>query len=95
MMSTQAKQSSRRERKKDDMRRRIVDVAMHLFEKQGYDKTFMEQIGEEADIAKATLYHYFPSKEAIVTAFVQRSILETPVRSNERSANSRIPVPGS
>jgi AcrR family transcriptional regulator len=76
-MSTQAKQSSRRERKKDDMRRRIVDVAMRLFEKQGYDKTFMEQIGEEADIAKATLYHYFPSKEAIVTAFVQRSILES------------------
>lgn len=36
----------------------------------------MEQIAEEADIAKGTLYNYFPVKEAIVGAYIQRSFRE-------------------
>ncbi len=36
----------------------------------------MEQIGEEVDIAKTTLYRYFPSKEAIVAAFFRQSIMD-------------------
>lgn len=74
MITQGNKASGRRERKKADMRRRIVDVAMTLFEKQGYEETLMDQIGDEVDIAKTTIYRYFPSKEAIVAAFVQQSI---------------------
>jgi AcrR family transcriptional regulator len=64
---------SRRERKKDETRTRIVNVAMELFERQGFDGTTMEQIAEEADIAKGTLYNYFPVKEAIISAFMRLS----------------------
>ncbi len=32
----------------------------------------MEQIAETVDIAKGTLYNYFPSKEAIINAFLQQ-----------------------
>ena len=37
-----------------------------------YASTTMEQIAEEVDISKVTLYNYFPSKEAIVSEFFQR-----------------------
>ena len=62
--------SSRRDRKRDALRQRIVDVAMALFEAEGYATTTMEGIAAAADIAKGTLYKYFPVKEAIVAAFM-------------------------
>lgn len=64
---------SRRERKKDETRTRIVTVAMELFERQGFDGTTMEQIADVADVAKGTLYNYFPVKEAIISAFMRLS----------------------
>jgi len=65
--------SNRIERKKEQTRRKIIAVAMDLFKKQGFDATTMEQIAEVADIAKATLYNYFPVKEAILNGFIQGS----------------------
>jgi AcrR family transcriptional regulator len=41
-------------------------TAFGLFESQGYDAVSMEQIAAEADVAKATLYSYFPLKEALI-----------------------------
>jgi len=64
---------SRRERKKDETRTRIVTVAMELFEQQGFNSTTMEQIADVADVAKGTLYNYFPVKEAIISAFMRLS----------------------
>lgn len=64
---------SRRERKKDETRIRIVTIAMGLFERQGFAGTTMEQIAEAADVAKGTLYNYFPVKEAIISAFMRIS----------------------
>ena len=62
---------SRRERKKDEMRQRIVEQAMQLFADRGYEPVTMEQIAEAADVAKGTLYNYFPVKEAIVSAYMR------------------------
>lgn len=62
--------SSRRERKRDALRQRIVDVAMMLFDTEGYDTVTMERIAAAADVAKGTLYKYFPVKEAIVATFM-------------------------
>lgn len=67
---------SRIERKKEETRRMIVATAIKLIEKQGIDATTMEQIALEADIAKGTLYNYFPVKEAIINEYVQRIIKE-------------------
>ena len=68
---------NRTERKKKDSRRKIIGVAMDLFKKQGFDATTMEQIADEADIARATLYSYFPVKEAILHLHVQKSDQES------------------
>ena len=57
--------SSRRERKAQRTRRRILEVARELFESQLYDDVKMDDISEEADLSRATLYNYFGSKEAI------------------------------
>jgi AcrR family transcriptional regulator len=67
---------NRRERRKEETRRKIIEVAMGLFSRQGFDGTSMEQIAEETDIAKATLYSYFPVKEAIISAYMQRRVRE-------------------
>lgn len=68
--------TSRRERKKEKTRLDILAVALELFRKQGVDATTMEQIASEADIAKATLYNYFPVKEAIVSEHWRQKIRE-------------------
>lgn len=61
----------RTERKKRETRQKIIKVALDLIQKQGFDKTTMEQIAEEADVARKTLYNYFPVKEGIVDEYVR------------------------
>jgi AcrR family transcriptional regulator len=65
---------NRRERKKENTKLKIVNVAMKLFQEQGFGATSMEQIAEQVDIAKGTLYNYFPVKEAIICEFIQEFI---------------------
>ncbi len=66
----------RMERKKEKTRQKIVMTAMDLFRQNGIDATTMEQIAESVDIAKGTLYNYFPVKEAIISEFMQLSFEE-------------------
>lgn len=61
----------RMERKKKETRQKIIRVAIDLFGHQGFNNTTMEQIAEEADIARKTLYNHFPVKEAIVDEYVK------------------------
>ena len=61
-----ATQQGRRERKKAETRRKIADTALRLFLERGYDDVGVREIAEEADVATATLFAYFPSKEALV-----------------------------
>ncbi len=67
---------SRLERKKERTRRRIIETGIRLVRHYGFEAATMEQIAEEADIAKGTLYNYFPSKEAIISAYVAQAFSE-------------------
>ncbi|QIK69846.1 TetR/AcrR family transcriptional regulator [Erysipelothrix sp. HDW6C] len=49
----------------------IVDYAMHLFLKQGYEKTSVSQIAKAVDVAKGLVYYYFESKEEILECVVE------------------------
>ena len=60
---------NRRARKKLATEQTIVDTAMTLFAANSFALTTMEQIAEASDIAKATLYRYFPVKEAILVVY--------------------------
>jgi len=67
---------SRTERKKEETRKKIITVTMGLIKSQGFEATSMEQIARETDIAKGTLYNYFPVKEAIIDEYIRRSFHE-------------------
>ncbi|MCB1767528.1 MAG: TetR/AcrR family transcriptional regulator [Candidatus Competibacteraceae bacterium] len=56
----------RRERKRRQTADHLATTAFRLFETQGYEAVTMEQIAVEADVAKGTLYSYFPLKEALL-----------------------------
>ena len=68
---------SRMERKKEETRQKILVAAMQLFREQGFDSVSMETIAETVDIAKGTLYNYFPVKEAILDEYIRRNFKES------------------
>lgn len=79
--------ASRMERKREYTRQNIIMAALGLFRTQGIDATTMEQIAEEVDIAKGTLYHYFPVKEAIISEYIQQVSEENNVERIQRLIN--------
>lgn len=58
---------TRRERKKRELRTRIYNCAAGLFMKQGFEATTVDQIANTADVAQATFFNHFPSKDALLT----------------------------
>jgi len=55
----------------NNARDRIIETALDLFYKQGYLATGINQIIAESQVAKATFYSNFPSKEALCIAYLQ------------------------
>ena len=52
-------------------RERILEAAYWLFSRHGVHAVGIDRVIAEADVAKATLYHHFASKEALVIAFLE------------------------
>jgi AcrR family transcriptional regulator len=57
--------------KQSDPRERILKVADHLFYADGVRATGTEKIMSLAEVAKATFYHHFESKDALVLAYLE------------------------
>jgi AcrR family transcriptional regulator len=55
-------------------RERIVAAALRLFRTQGFDATTTRDIARAAEIAAGTLFNYFPTKDAIVSAMAEESL---------------------
>lgn len=51
-------------------RQRILETALQLFHRQGYNSTGINQIIEESSVAKATLYQHFKSKEELAVEYL-------------------------
>jgi AcrR family transcriptional regulator len=60
--------ASLRERKKARTRRTLIDAAVDLCLRQGYESTTVEQISDAADISPRTFSRYFASKDAVFIA---------------------------
>lgn len=55
--------------KAEQTRAAIVDAAMGLFRRDGYDGTTMRAVAAEAGVSVGNAYYYFSSKEHLVQAF--------------------------
>jgi AcrR family transcriptional regulator len=66
MPSTAGSAGSLRERKRDRTRKALIDAAVDLFERNGYDGTTVADIAEAADIGTRTFFSYFASKEELL-----------------------------
>ena len=53
-------------------RERILSTAYDLFSRRGIRDVGIDEIIDRAGVAKATLYRHFPSKDALVLAFLER-----------------------
>jgi AcrR family transcriptional regulator len=57
--------------KGEQTRTHIFECALELFRENGFDATTMQQVAERAEVAKSAAYYYFPSKEALITAYYE------------------------
>jgi AcrR family transcriptional regulator len=55
-----------RERRKQQTRQAISDVATRMFVDRGFDEVTIAQVAEAAGVAKMTVTNYFPRKEDLV-----------------------------
>ena len=55
-----------RERKKARLRQQIVETALRLFRKKGYENTRIDDIVNILEISQPTFFRYFPSKDAVL-----------------------------
>ena len=54
----------------------ILIAAAAVFARQGMEKASMAQIAIQASVSKALLYHYYPSKDALIFGIVQSHLTD-------------------
>ena len=67
---------SRRERRKLEIRTRIVESAMVLFDRNGIEATTITEIRRAADVAHKTFFNYFPTKQHLLRAIAEEALSE-------------------
>ncbi len=82
---------SRRERRRDEERLRILRAAERVYRERGYAAAGMREIAEEADLSPANLYHYFASKEELLF-FCQDRALDRLLEALEAARTARGPI---
>ncbi len=68
--SIEPESPSRRERNKQRTRARILSAATAMFAERGVAASGVDDLAAAADVARGTLFNYFPSKSAIVAAIL-------------------------
>ena len=53
-------------------RQRLLDTAYELFSTRGIRAVGIDEVIERAGVAKATLYNHFPTKDALILAFLEQ-----------------------
>jgi AcrR family transcriptional regulator len=61
---------------KIDMKDRILQTADRLFYLQGIRAIGVDTIAAEIGISKRTLYNHFPSKDALILAYLERRLVQ-------------------
>jgi AcrR family transcriptional regulator len=75
----------------EQRREQILDAATDLFAREGYEKADLQHAASALGIAKGTIYRYFPSKERLFLAAVDR-VMRRLMEAIERARES-VPDP--
>ena len=71
-MAAPSSGATRRERRKHELRERILEASRELFDAQGVATTTVAEICERADVAQKTFFNHFETKPQLL-----REIAET------------------
>jgi AcrR family transcriptional regulator len=80
------RQQGRKGTKGEATRQHVLDAALDLFRRRGFERTTMRDIAGAAGLSLGAAYHYFPSKEALVMAYYEWMQVE-----HERRAKAACP----
>lgn len=72
--SPQASRNVPQQKRSRDMVTRIVDAGARVLNKVGYDGASTNRIAAEAGVSPGSLYYYFPDKDSIVSAVLERFV---------------------
>ncbi len=73
-----------KEQEREKRRELILDAATHLFSKKNFSKIGMRDIAEEAGISPASIYRYFPNRDAILLEVLGQEINKERLRQLQR-----------
>jgi len=64
----------RRERRREQAKQRFLDAALRIVDRDGLEGITMQAVADDLDCAVGTIYRYFPSKAALVSALQGRAV---------------------
>src|SRR5437899_1852463 len=71
-----------------EAREKILEAALGLIHGRGFRDVSMDDVADAAGIKKANLFHYYPSKEMLGLAALERAIREEREKVAERFSRS-------
>jgi AcrR family transcriptional regulator len=83
---------TRRSRRADVTRGRLLDAALAVFLERGYHDATLQEITDRADLGTGTLYLYFRDKRSIYEALARRVLGELRARWLTSVGNERDPI---
>jgi AcrR family transcriptional regulator len=79
---------NRKPRDTSAMEQRILETADRLFYSQGIRAVGVDTVAAEAGISKRTLYNHFPSKDALIVAYLSRRL--APIEPSDASPEAQL-----
>ena len=70
----------RREREKEELRQKILDVARELFATNGYEQTTMRTIADRIEYSVTAIYSHFADKETLLRELCEEDFAELAAR---------------
>ncbi|NTU83457.1 MAG: TetR/AcrR family transcriptional regulator [Chloroflexales bacterium] len=74
------------------VRERILSTAGQLFYRRGYHAVGVDTIIAESGVAKMSLYRHFPSKDALIAAYLERANAQVLALLDEAAASEAEPL---
>jgi AcrR family transcriptional regulator len=76
----ESKTAKRKEREREARRESILDAAGRVFAMKGFHAATLDEIADQAELGKGTLYNYYDDKQDIFVSLVERAYDEVQAR---------------